>query len=500
MRYGRWLAVIATGMLASALIGVTANLASAHGFQDEGRLLPGSTIAGVDVGEERAETALEIVNAHVERQLDTPVEIVADEGRWTTSAAELNAAPDVEAAVDEALATTQDAGLIEISWLRIQGDAADVEVEVDTNIDDAELERLIATMAEEIDEQPRDATIEWTGEQVELTDARQGKELDRGRAADLIEAAAIAGHDVDLSVDTIEPTVTTEELAPVAEQLNELVLRALDREITLTASGVERTLTPRGLGVELDLDQLRDEAQQHSGGALSTSALPEAPTDLPLEVPEASVDEVVDGLAAEIQRPARDAELDWSSGQLEIIDERTGRTLGTQQAHTRVADAIRGAAEHVELQAETTTPAVTASDFDLVLFLRLDQRTLQLTQDGEVIREWPVAVGQPSSPTPTGVFTIGHKRVEPTWTNPDPDGWGSDMPDVIGPGPDNPLGSRALNWNQDGGDTLIRFHGTNEPGSIGQAASQGCVRLTNEDVIELYDLVPRGTTIISTAG
>lgn len=500
MRYGRWLAVLATGMLASGLIGVTASLASAHGFQDEGRLLPGSTIAGVDVGEEQAQTAIELVRAHVERQLDTQVEVVADGRQWTTSAAELNAAPDVEGAVGEALATTRDTGLVEISWLRIRGDSADVEVEVDTDIDAPELDRLIATIAEEIDREPRDATIEWNGERVEVTEAREGKELDRGRAADRIEAAVIAGHDARLPVDTIEPTATTEELAPVAEELDGLAASALDRDITVTAAGAKRHFTPRDLGAELDLDQLRARAREHGAGALSTAALPEAPTDLPLQVPESSVEDVVDDLAADIQRPARDAELDWSTGELEVIDGQTGRTLDTQEAHARVDDAIRGATDHVELPAETTTPAVTAADYDLVLFLHLDQRTLQHYQGGEVIREWPVAVGQPSSPTPTGVFTIGDKRYEPTWTNPDPDGWGSDLPDVIGPGADNPLGARALNWNQNGRDTLIRFHGTNDPGSIGQPASQGCVRLTNQDVIELYDLVPRGTTIVSTAG
>ena len=72
------------------------------------------------------------------------------------------------------------------------------------------------------------------------------------------------------------------------------------------------------------------------------------------------------------------------------------------------------------------------------------------------------------------------------------------MPEKIGPGPDNPLGLRALNWMQDGWDTLIRVHGTANVSSIGNAASHGCVRMTNPDVIELFDLVDTGTVILST--
>jgi lipoprotein-anchoring transpeptidase ErfK/SrfK len=133
-----------------------------------------------------------------------------------------------------------------------------------------------------------------------------------------------------------------------------------------------------------------------------------------------------------------------------------------------------------------------------VLVLRQGERTLELFEDHEPAHEWPVAVGQGGSPTPTGTFTVGAKRFEPTWVNPSPNGWGSDMPARIGPGPENPLGIRALNWNDENGrDTLIRFHGTPNEDSIGEAASQGCVRMFNDDVADLYDLVPSGTVILS---
>ena len=63
-------------------------------------------------------------------------------------------------------------------------------------------------------------------------------------------------------------------------------------------------------------------------------------------------------------------------------------------------------------------------------------------------------------------------------------------------GPENPLGARALYLWQDNKDTLYRIHGTNEPWSIGQNVSSGCIRLTNDDAIDLYSRTPVGTKVV----
>ena len=63
-------------------------------------------------------------------------------------------------------------------------------------------------------------------------------------------------------------------------------------------------------------------------------------------------------------------------------------------------------------------------------------------------------------------------------------------------GPGNPMGARALYLFQDGVDTLYRIHGTNEPSSIGKAVSAGCIRMLNQDVIDLYDRVGKGAKVI----
>jgi lipoprotein-anchoring transpeptidase ErfK/SrfK len=63
-------------------------------------------------------------------------------------------------------------------------------------------------------------------------------------------------------------------------------------------------------------------------------------------------------------------------------------------------------------------------------------------------------------------------------------------------GPENPLGARALYLWQGNKDTLYRIHGTNEPWTIGQNVSSGCIRMTNDDVTDLYNRTPVGTKVV----
>lgn len=99
-----------------------------------------------------------------------------------------------------------------------------------------------------------------------------------------------------------------------------------------------------------------------------------------------------------------------------------------------------------------------------------------------------------------GIAQVGRKVEWPRWTppasmikrRPDLAKWANGMPG----GPENPLGARAIYLFANGRDTLFRIHGTNEPQSIGHAASSGCIRMLNEEVSELYDYVEIGTKVI----
>lgn len=119
-------------------------------------------------------------------------------------------------------------------------------------------------------------------------------------------------------------------------------------------------------------------------------------------------------------------------------------------------------------------------------------------EQGQAIR-YGVGVGRAGFAW-SGSATVGMKRRWPRWVPPrtmvDRDAnarrWINGQPG----GPDNPLGARALYLFSNGADTLYRIHGTNEPRSIGKAVSSGCIRLLNEDIAHLYDLVEIGTPVI----
>jgi lipoprotein-anchoring transpeptidase ErfK/SrfK len=124
-----------------------------------------------------------------------------------------------------------------------------------------------------------------------------------------------------------------------------------------------------------------------------------------------------------------------------------------------------------------------------------ERRLYFVMGDGKAMR-YGVGVGRPGFEW-AGAKTITNKREWPDWTPP-PEMLRRrpDLPRHMVGGPDNPLGARALYLYQGGRDTLYRIHGTNEPETIGRAASSGCIRMRNVDVIDLYNRVGVGTKVI----
>jgi lipoprotein-anchoring transpeptidase ErfK/SrfK len=96
-----------------------------------------------------------------------------------------------------------------------------------------------------------------------------------------------------------------------------------------------------------------------------------------------------------------------------------------------------------------------------------------------------------------GVAKVGRKEEWPSWTpTADIKRRMPDVPDRVEGGPHNPLGARGIYLFQGSRDTLFRIHGTNQPEYIGQAISSGCIRMTNEDVIDLYGRVKMGAIVV----
>lgn len=184
------------------------------------------------------------------------------------------------------------------------------------------------------------------------------------------------------------------------------------------------------------------------------------------------------------------AGLDYEDGQLVLRRPEVGWQLPLPDARRALRDALRADSPSVTLPMGRIQPEVGKDDLGHTIVVDLSELQLSLYDGVRLAKTYPVAAGSPSYPTPPGEWTIWDKRENPTWINPAPDGWGKGLPAQIS-GAASPLGTRALYLDAPG----IRIHGTSASYSIGSYASHGCVRMFMEDVEELYDMVPIGTTV-----
>ena len=118
-----------------------------------------------------------------------------------------------------------------------------------------------------------------------------------------------------------------------------------------------------------------------------------------------------------------------------------------------------------------------------LIVVSLEDRKLALLEDGQIRKVYPVAVGKPSTPSPVGTFTIERRLVNPSYSH---------NGSVVPPGPGNPVGTRWMGLSIRG----YGIHGTNEPHSIGKAASHGCIRMAKADLEDLYPQVQVGDTVV----
>jgi lipoprotein-anchoring transpeptidase ErfK/SrfK len=125
-----------------------------------------------------------------------------------------------------------------------------------------------------------------------------------------------------------------------------------------------------------------------------------------------------------------------------------------------------------------------------------DNKFLYLVQANQKAIRYGVTVGEEAQGW-SGVAKIGNMTEWPNWTptQGEHDRLGK-LPNFVPGGPQNPMGARALYLYANGKDTLFRIHGTNQPEYIGSAISSGCIRLTNEDVIDLYSRAKLGSPVV----
>ncbi|MDR1775691.1 MAG: L,D-transpeptidase/peptidoglycan binding protein [Actinomycetes bacterium] len=218
---------------------------------------------------------------------------------------------------------------------------------------------------------------------------------------------------------------------------------------------------------------------------------------LPYSVDETAIDEYVAGLAKQYNTKAKNAKRYVEGYKIKIKDDVKGRSVLTTATADALSAAVKSLAEDekpdvvvVQFKEKTAKTTTAKLSKKTALVVSLSKRRIYLYKGDKLVKTYACAIGTPSHPTPQGDFKIVLKRYMPTWSNPG-SAWAADMPQTIAPGPSNPLGVRALNLNAPG----IRIHGTTNIGSVGTAASHGCMRVANSQIVDLYDRVKVGDPV-----
>ena len=156
-------------------------------------------------------------------------------------------------------------------------------------------------------------------------------------------------------------------------------------------------------------------------------------------------------------------------------------------------------ADRVDPRFQRTLVGLVTDEAPGTIIIDTATRHLYLVQDERSALRYGISVGREGFAW-SGEAVVNRKSTWPAWTpppemirrQPELAQWASGRPG----GPKNPLGARAIYLAQDGRDTGYRIHGTPEWWTIGKAASSGCIRMVNQDVIDLFDRVPVGAKVI----
>jgi lipoprotein-anchoring transpeptidase ErfK/SrfK len=315
---------------------------------------------------------------------------------------------------------------------------------------------------------------------------------DSSRDDVIAEGVSVAGVDVGgMSVNQAERVIARELRAP------------LERPISVVRGRKRFTLSAQDAGVHADVTGMVDEALQASrdGNIFSRVARDITGGEENAQVParvtydEQAIDQLVRRVRRNLNRPPRDAEVDFPS--LEKVKEQNGLGVKTKLLHQRLAQALTvpGVGRRVKAPVRVVRPKVTqaqlADKYPVMLVADRGSFQLRLYKSLQLVKAYTVAVGAVGFDTPAGLYHIQNKAENPAWSVPDSD-WAGDLAGTVVPGgvPENPLKARWLGIYDGAG-----IHGTDQTYSLGSAASHGCIRMAIPDVIELYDQVPVGTPI-----
>jgi lipoprotein-anchoring transpeptidase ErfK/SrfK len=289
--------------------------------------------------------------------------------------------------------------------------------------------------------------------------------------------------------------------AAARAKLRRAVLEPLNQPVVARYEGKHYKLTPARAKVGVDIDGSIAQAIQRSreGNILARTARnlqnKQINEDIKLDINynHRAITRMVRRISKQVDRAPRDATLNLEIGDVNPTPSATGLSVRAATLRRQLRRSLLSvdSSRSVKVRTKLVEPKVTSKDlaekYPAVVIVRRGAFQLSLYKHLKLAKTYGIAVGRVGLETPAGLYHVQNKAINPAWTMPNSD-WvaPADRGKVIPGGtPENPLKARWLGIYAGAG-----IHGTDDAGSIGSAASHGCIRMRIPDVEELYDQVP----------
>jgi lipoprotein-anchoring transpeptidase ErfK/SrfK len=289
--------------------------------------------------------------------------------------------------------------------------------------------------------------------------------------------------------------------AAARAKLRRAVLEPLNQPVVARYEGKKYRLTPAQAKVGVDIDGSISQAIQRSrdGNILARTARnlqgKQINEDIKLDINynHRAITRMVRRISKQVDRAPRDATLNLEKGDVNPTPSATGLSVQAAKLRRQLrrsllsVDGSRSVKVRTKLVEQKVTSKDLAEKYPAVVIVHRGAFQLSLYKHLKLAKTYGIAVGRVGLETPAGLYHVQNKAVNPAWTMPNSD-WvaPADRGKVIPGGtPENPLKARWLGIYAGAG-----IHGTDDAGSIGSAASHGCIRMRIPDVEELYDQVP----------
>jgi len=299
-----------------------------------------------------------------------------------------------------------------------------------------------------------------------------------------IIAEGVTAGGIDLGGQNVEQAAQTLELA----------LRPLiERPVVVKSGGREFALSKDDAGVRFNA--LRTAKRAYYAGR---DKGPGTAVDLALRHDARKVGRFAESIDAEVARRPKDASVRITLTQVFLRKGKIGRTINEHELARAIDKVLADPAARRELRAKLNPdrPATTTKEvrraYNTVLTVDRTGLKIRLFKRLRHARTYGIAIGAAGFDTPSGLFNIQTKQVNPPWHAPNRP-WAGDYAGTTIPGgaPNNPLKARWMGVNG-----AVGIHGTAEEWSIGTRASHGCIRMRVAEVIALYRRVPIGTPVL----